>query len=122
MNLTPRNIRKIIFIVFLGVLFFVLLMNFSAVWSVLRKVIGILSPVITGCCIAFVLNVVMRLFDNILFKPMDRSKLKFVRSMKRLLSLICTLLFVAGLITVAVLVIFPQIEDALTDLVKMLPT
>ncbi|MBR4079298.1 MAG: AI-2E family transporter [Christensenellaceae bacterium] len=121
MNLTPRNIRKLIFIVCFGILFFVLLTNINIVWTVLRKIISILSPIIVGCCIAFVLNVVMRLFDNILFKPMDRSRFKLIRKTKRPLSLICSMLFVAGILTLAVLVIFPQIEDALTDLVKMLP-
>ena len=122
MNLTPRNIRKIIFIVFCGILIFVLLTNINVVLSFLKKVLGILSPIITGCCIAFVLNVVMRLFDNILFKPLGKSRFKFIRSLKRPLSLVFSILFVVGIIALAALVIFPQIEDALRDLVKMMPT
>jgi len=122
MNLTPRNIRKIIFIIACGILIFVLFTNISTVLSVVKKLIGILSPVITGCCIAFVLNVVMRLFDNILFKPMDKSKAKLIRKAKRPLSLLFSIIFVLGLITLAVLVVFPQIEDALSDLVKTLPS
>ena len=119
MNLTPRNIRKIIFIIFIGVLLFVLLTNFSGVMTFLKKIVNILSPVIVGCCMAFVLNVIMRLFDDILFKPL--GKVKFLKKIKRPLSIFLAFLLVIGIIVVVALVVGPQMEDAATNLMNKFP-
>lgn len=119
MNLTPRNIRKIIFIIFIGVLLFVLLTNFSGVMTFLKKIVNILSPVIVGCCMAFVLNVIMRLFDDILFKPL--GKVKFLKKIKRPLSIFLAFLLVVGIIVVVALVVGPQMEDAATNLMNKFP-
>ena len=119
MNLTPRNIRKIIFIIAVGVLLFVLFTNFSGVLTFLKKIVSILSPVIVGCCIAFVLNVIMRLFDDILFKPL--GKVKFLKRIKRPLSILLAFLLVIGIIVLVVLVVGPQMEDAMTNLINKFP-
>ena len=51
MNLIPRNIRKIIFIIACGILIFVVFTNLDTAFSLLSKLAGILAPVIVGCCI-----------------------------------------------------------------------
>lgn len=119
MNLTPRNMRKIIAIIAAGILIFVLFMNLGSVFSALGKFFRILTPVILGCCMAFVLNVVMRLFDEILFKPLE--KVALLRRIKRPLSIFLSIVLVFGIIFVVVLVVGPQFEEAITTLISRFP-
>lgn len=121
MKLTPRNIRKIILIIATGILIYVFLTNLDTALSLLGQLTSVLSPVIVGCCVAFVLNVIMQLFDKFLFRPMDKSRVALIRKAKRPCSIICTLILAAGLIALAMLVIVPQLEDALSELIRQLP-
>jgi len=121
MKLTPRNIRKIIYIIACSILIFVALTNLGTVISLLGKLFKILSPVILGCCIAFVVNVIMKLFDNILFKGMSKSRFKIIRGIQRPLSIFCAFVVALGFLALAMLVIIPEVDDALTNLIQQLP-
>ena len=54
---------KLIGIIFISILFFALLMNFSVVWGVVGKIWGVLTPVVLGAVIAFLLNMPLRFWS-----------------------------------------------------------
>lgn len=104
-----------------GVLLFVLAENLSAVGRFLRWGLSLISPLILGLAIAFVLNVLMRGFEEKVFAGMGRSAKPRVRRLRRPLSLICTFAAVFAVIALILLVIVPGIEETVTSLAVRLP-
>lgn len=113
--------RRAMLLIAFGVLLFVLAGNLSAVGRFLRWGLSLISPLILGLAIAFVLNVLMRGFEEKVFAAMGRSSKPAVRRLRRPLSLICTFLAVFAVIALILLVIIPGIEETVTSLAVQLP-
>jgi len=113
--------RRAMLLIAFGVLLFVLAGNLSAVGRFLRWGLSLISPLILGLAIAFVLNVLMRGFEEKVFAAMGRSAKPAVRRWRRPLSLICTFLSIFVVIALILLVIIPGIEETVTGLAVQLP-
>ncbi|MBQ8746935.1 MAG: AI-2E family transporter [Clostridia bacterium] len=96
--------------------------NIKLLWGVVWKALSWLSPVLAGLAIAYVLNILMRVFEDRVFAFMKRSKRKFVRNMLRPLSLVLTIIVFLGLITVFIAVIWPDLEETILSLSSKLPS
>jgi len=95
---------------------FVVLFNFYSVWGVLGKAVSMLSPLIVGCCIAFILNVPMRAFEKLLARMQRKAKYKLKPRAIEFISLILTLIAVVLLIFIVSIVVFPRIADSVVSL------
>ena len=73
MELNKKNVKRIFLIVAASIVFYLALKNLNIVLSFLGKGFQILSPFIAGICIAFILNVFMRVIEEHLFRPIDRK-------------------------------------------------
>ena len=113
--------RRAMLLIAFGVLLFVLAGNLSAVGHFLRWGLSLISPLILGLAIAFVLNVLMRGFEEKVFAGMGRSARPWVRRLRRPLSLICTFLAIFVVLALILLVIIPGIEETVTSLTVQLP-
>lgn len=100
--------KKTLFRVFLGVaaciLLYWLLNETESVKRVLGTVLGILSPFITGACIAFILNVPMRFFEGKLGVIQNRG-------LKRVVSLVITIIAVALVLAIVFILLIPQLVE-----------
>ena len=56
MELNKANSKKILLILIAAITFCIGLINLSSVWAFVTKSFGILTPIIIGLCIAFILN------------------------------------------------------------------
>lgn len=121
MELNSKNLRKIILIVFLATVFLTVAINFLGLIGLLKRVIGFFSPVIAALCIAFVLNVLLRTFENKVFRFMDNSRKRFVIKLKRPICLVLTYLVAFGIISLLMLVIIPDIIDTVTYIAEKMP-
>ncbi len=90
----------------IGVLFYFLLMHLDVVWKVISSIAYFLYPVIAGAIIAYLINPLMRLFENKLFRKLKSAKLK------RVLSLVISLIIVYTFITVIFVMLIPQLYDS----------
>lgn len=81
-----------------AILLYVGLQNTKMVSSALRYVVGLISPFLIGGCIAFILNVPMRFFENKVFPAIKPVSAKNRRKLRRILSLLLTLTVVLGVI------------------------
>lgn len=121
MEFNRKNTRTI---TYLMILFFVLLtisQNLDIVFSCFKHFFRIFRTVIAGMCIAFIMNVIMRVFENKILKGMKKAKTPFVRHLLRPLSLILTIIFIFGIITVALLIVIPELHRTILTIVDMLP-
>ena len=64
LNLNRDTMKKIMGLIAFAILLYVGLQNTRLVSAALRYVVGLTAPFLIGGCIAFVLNVPMRFFED----------------------------------------------------------
>ena len=122
MELNSKTVKKILLIILLGSCIFTAAQNYDRLFSFVRHILGIFSPVITALCIAFVLNVLLTALETKVFRFMDNSKKSFVKAAKRPLCLALTYLLAFGLIVLLIAFIIPDIADIFIYLAERLPS
>lgn len=120
--MNKKQIKSILGIITFGIILFALILNFSTAWAALGKILDVFSPVITGFCIAFVLNVLLRVLENRVFSFMGRSSRKWVAKLQRPVSLIATILVTFGFLTILLLVIIPDLRVTIQRLIENMPS
>ena len=121
MELNRENMKKIMVLIAFGVLLLMAIVHYEILLAIGGWVLSILKPVIIGLCVAFVLNVILRVFENRLFAPLGRSKSPLARRSLRPLSLLATLLLVLGILVLVPSVMIPQLREAIMILASGLP-
>ena len=106
-----------------AILLFLGLQNLSLVLAFLGNVLTLFAPFLVGLCIAFVLNVPMRFLENKILtrKHPKHPPKKFWLAMKRPLSLVLTLLFVAGILFVILFLIIPELSRTFQKMAEDVP-
>lgn len=122
MELNSKTIKKILLVVFLSTLIVWAVFNNTVVFGVVGKLFSYVSPIIAALCIAFILNVLLRVLENKVFFFFDKAKHNFVRKIKRPLCLVLTYILAIGIIALLVLVIIPDLIDTVIYVVKSLPS
>lgn len=123
-EMSDKTYKKYLFLIAFGVLFYMALLNFSYLWSLLGFLMGIISPVFIGLGIAFVLNIPMVVIEKHLLKFMDKIKTrkgKDVHKLKRGIAVILTFVFVLGLFSGLITFVIPQVSESVNTLVVKLP-
>lgn len=115
MDLSKNNTKKLMGLILFTIAVYVSFENIDVVLHTLRRVIGLLSPFILGGCIAFIMNVPMRVIERNLFR---NEKLKRI---KRPISILLTLIFILGIIFIVTFVISPELFQTISTLVKSIP-
>lgn len=117
--MAPEDKRKIkvgICIAAFTVLFYVTLQNIGLVLNTARFLLRVLSPFLYGVCIAFVLNIPLRFFENRVFRKMGNSKKVFWRKARRPISVVIVLLLFLGLVAGLISIVIPQLDSSLQSL------
>lgn len=121
MELNKRNMRRLMLLIAFAILFYTLMQNPEIISAALGGVYAVVSPIILGICIAFVLNILLVLWDERILKGMAKSRNRYVRSLQRPLSMILTLITTFGAITLILCVIIPQITETMSMIGTVLP-
>ncbi|WP_242838471.1 AI-2E family transporter [Clostridium bornimense] len=98
-----------------------LLINLKGVTMILGNIMVIIKPIIIALAMAFVLNILMRIFENKIFFFLDKQKSEFLRKLKRPLSILATFLFVIGMMVGITLFVIPQFIESLSTLIDAVP-
>lgn len=105
-----------------GVVLLVGLLKLPAVLQFLGLLFGLLSPLLLGLCIAFVLNVPMHAIETRLFAPLTRRFTGGVwKRVRRPIALMTTLVLSAGVLALALFLIIPEIARTLGVLADSVP-
>lgn len=98
------------------VLLFFTVQNIEAVKTGLRVLTGLIMPLLYGCIIAFILNLIVRRLEKYLrFGPFRNQKLR------RVVAIILSLLVLLGAITAIVAGVVPELRDSAALLMEKLP-
>ncbi len=79
--------------------------NLTSLRTVVEKVFSVLVPIIAGACVAFILNIPLRLIERLWIKLFSAKR----RGLRRTVSIILCFLLVAGVAALLVGLIIPQI-------------
>lgn len=96
------------------------LLNIQNMYIVFTYIFSLLSPILIGIALAFMLNIPMKFFENKLLKALDKNS--FIRKSKRPLSILLTLTIVLGIIITLIFFIVPQLSQSISTLINILPT
>ena len=113
MELNQRNTRKILFIVIIGIVVYLGLQNISSVASVFKTGLGIITPLLFGTALAYILNVPLRLIERIL-SIFDKSRIML--KIKRPISIFLTFMLVAAILFLVMFLLIPQLGSTFESL------
>lgn len=95
-----------------------IVLNFSKITSTLGKIFGVLTPLILGMIIAFVLNIPMVFIEKNYF---PKNKSQWVIKSRRIVSLLLSLIIVLGVVIGTITLIIPQISNAAKIIIDKTP-
>lgn len=99
--------RRIVFVSLVFGLTALVVLNIKDIYSLLDKIFTVLNPIILGCFIAFILNIIV---ENIEKRLLDKANTKLVRKLKRPISILLSLAFFLLIILLVSRIIIPQIS------------
>lgn len=121
MDLSKKNIKKILGIITFAVILFTLSQNLSSVASFFKGALAVFASTIIGFCLAFILNIPMNVLENKVFKGMKISKNKAVNKLLRPVSLISTVILTIGFIVLLMFIIIPQLHNSVSLIIEKVP-
>lgn len=111
---TKEELRKLILsglVILFGIIMYHIFDNFTMVLQFLATVLGIFSPIFGGFALAYLLNIPMKAIETKVLK-----KLKLKQGLKRMISLLLTLIVVIGFFTLAIYFVLPQLISSIQQL------
>lgn len=117
MEFNRKTYRKLVFTICGIILFTYVLFRFENCIAALKWVLSLLMPFIIGFAIAFIINVPMKAFENVLFKNESGRFHKFRRPVCLVLSLFCVVIVLTFVITRLI----PEISDTMSVIGEKFP-
>lgn len=124
MEFNKENFRKILYIIAFGLVLYFLLQNIGVITFTVGMIIKILSPFLIGGCIAFVVNIPMKMFENKIFKGNNKKKnnLYKISKTKRAISLLLSFIIIGILMALIIKLIIPQLIRVVIMLLQAIPS
>lgn len=118
MELNQRNVKKLLYVLTFAIVLFWGVQNIPKVAQFAAGIWKILTPFVTGLCVAFVLNVPMTALEKMFKKP-RRNGRPLCRGWEKLVrpvSLILSLVLILGVIVFVLTMVIPQIAVTIANL------
>ena len=113
------NFKTIFKIGISGFILFLCIYHWPSVFGFIKTVIGAATPLIVGCAIAFILNILMSFYEKHYFK---KSKSDRVLKTRRPVCLILAILTLLAIITVVISLVLPQLISCFKHIFAVLPS
>lgn len=120
MIIIDKQVKRYIFVSTYIIVVYLALSNIKIVTETLSYIMRLISPLIIGICLAFVLNILLRFIEDSLLKGLS-EKFKWLDQHKRAISIIMTYALGIAVFVMMTLFIVPQVISSLTSLVEKLP-
>lgn len=110
-----KKFKDVILWITYAVLLLFFMLNFKTVWDIISKIFSIMTPFMYGFLLAYVLNFLMMFFEKKVFYKIE-EKNRRLRSLNKMLSLICTYIVAFGMVTFLVAILVPQVTKSFESL------
>ena len=121
MELNKKNCKRILLLIACAVLLYWGLNNLSAIGKVLSGLLSLLTPVLAGVCIAYVMNLLLRAIERLWDKALRKAPELWRVKLKRPICLTVTMLLFLGIIFAIIFILIPRLEEAGATLVANVP-
>ena len=122
LDLNKKNIKRIMLLIAFAALLYWGLNNLKWISGVLGSLLDLLSPLLIGICIAFVLNLMMVALERLWDRGLIKWNSPWNAKLKRPVCLTLTLLLFLGIIFAIFFILIPRLEEAGTTMVANIPT
>lgn len=109
--------KQYLIIAVVSVTLFVTLWNYKEVLAVISSLFSYILPLFIGACIAFALNVPMKLFERLLAYIQRKCKLKVRHTLNTYISLVITVVALIAVVSVFVNYMAPRLAESGADIV-----
>ena len=116
MKLNLKTLFKIGISVFL---LFLCIYHWPSFFKFILTVLGAASPLIVGCALAFILNILMGFYEKHYFK---KSKKILLQKSRRPVCLILAILTLLAIIAVVISLVLPQLISCVKHIISVLPS
>lgn len=120
MELNRKTVRTLAALIAFGVLLSAAAHNAAAVGGWLKTLLGVLSPVVTGLVIAFILNIPVTLMEKHFLRARGGRISAFFHRFRRPVSITASLLLVLAVLAGAMTVVIPQTTQALASVAEQM--
>lgn len=110
--------RKILEIILISITFYWSLNHYEILFDAVQKILSIIMPFLLGIMIAFILNVLMIRIEKILSIVIDSKGFNHV---KRIISIILSILILFGVIVLIIKLVIPELSNAFKVVTAGLP-
>ena len=117
MNFNKKNTKQIMFLIVFAALMLWIVFNYTIFIDLVKFIIGLLTPLIVGMIIAFIINVPMKKMEEKVFKINKRKHKKLIRA----ISLILSILLIFGIVGLILFLVIPEFIEALINLSEGIP-
>ena len=122
LELNKRNIKRIMLLIAFAALLYWGLNNLSWLSGILSGLVNLLSPLLLGICIAFVLNLMMAALERLWDRALAKWSSPWRGKLKRPVCLTLTMVLFVGIIFAIFFILIPRLEEAATTMVANIPT
>lgn len=105
-------VKSVLFVVAVSLLMVVFIWKFDGFLDYVEEITDVLSPVIWGCVIAFLLNPMMKTLERFMTKRIFKKKER--KKLKRFISIAITCTFFVAAVTGLLYVVVPEIIDSIS--------
>jgi predicted PurR-regulated permease PerM len=130
-EMTDKTFRNYFFLITFGICLLVALLNIKYLVGYLGLFVNIITPVLIGLGIAFILNIPMSFIETHFLNFMNRVKNKErrfrikknrdINKGKRMIAIFLTFLFVIGILAGLITFVIPQVSESADTLMVKLP-
>ena len=117
---TKFTTKKIIGIAAVIILMLAAAFNVSGTVGIIKNFFTVLTPVLVGVCLGFILNILVKFFESKVFAFLNHTK-KPRPTLAKTLSIVCTYLVFFGAIALLLLVVIPQVTKTVSAILAGFP-
>lgn len=116
--MSKKKFKQIMLLILFAVAVLFIVNNVSVIWKWLGTFVTVAMPFIIGFCIAYIINKPYVYFSDKMLAKMDKSKIGFIKNMKKPLSMFLAYVLVFGIVAFLIGIIIPQLVESFDTLVK----
>lgn len=121
MKLNDKPARTVMLLILFGVVLNAAVQNLNVVGRALDVLLGVISPLLLGLMLAFLLTIPVNLLEKRLIKPRGKRALKLQTRMQRPLSILVSVVLVLAVLVAVSGIIGPQLVEAIGLVLTQLP-
>lgn len=121
MKLKDKPARTVMLLILFGVVLNAAVQNLDVVGRALDVLLGVISPLLLGLMLAFLLTIPVNLLEKRLIKPRGKRALKLQTRMQRPLSILVSVVLVLAVLVAFSGIIGPQLVEAIGLVLAQLP-